>query len=221
MKIGGKPTVLPMSIICPLPTCPLRTHANQIDNNHSIDKGMPSAGDPLSGLDVLMQAAVAVGGECWPSCIDQINFDHVLLCARPAPFLIATPSALTTTGAAQQPAGHAEDAVETAGAEDQDEFAITAAPLGLSGRALEELQQARARHQDMQHNPTSYAQPPKPAFKPPPRTLQSIGLPADPSKVSVAKDEVSFVVLIYQVRWCCWTCGDIHSGAQLHKPDLD
>ena len=109
-----------------------------------------------------MQAAVAVGGECWPSCIDQINLDHVLQCA-PAPFLIATPSALTTADAAQQPAGHAEYAVETAGAEDEDEFAIAAAPLGLSRRALEEPQEARARHQDMQHTPTSYADPPKPA----------------------------------------------------------
>jgi hypothetical protein len=125
---------------------------------------------------------------------------HRHICFKPAPILIDTPSAVTTAGAAQQPAGRAEDAAESAGAEDEDEFTAPA-PLGLSGSALEELEQARARQHDQQQNPTSYAQPPKPGFKPPPRTLQSIGLPADPSEVSVGKDEVSFVVLLYQVRW--------------------
>lgn len=68
-------------------------------------------------------------------------------------------------------------------------------PLGLTGQ-----QEARARYEDMQRHPASYTQAPKSQYIPPRLTLESIGLPSDPSKVPVTKEEVPFVVYIYQVK---------------------
>lgn len=52
----------------------------------------------------------------------------------------------------------------------------------------------------MQQHPSSYTQAPKPSYIPPRLTLESIGLPSDPSKVHVTTEEVSFVVFVYQVK---------------------
>lgn len=68
-------------------------------------------------------------------------------------------------------------------------------PLGLTGQ-----HGARARYQDMRQNPSSYTQPPKPSYIPSRLTLESIGLPSDPSNVPVTKEEVPFVVYVYQVK---------------------
>jgi len=61
-------------------------------------------------------------------------------------------------------------------------------------------QGARARYEDMQQHPSSYTQAPKPSYISPRLTLESIGLPSDPSKVHVTTEEVSFVVFVCQVK---------------------
>lgn len=73
-------------------------------------------------------------------------------------------------------------------------------PLILVDRQEQAPAAVRAMYQDMARNPSTYAQPLKPTSKPPPLTLESIGLPPDPSVVPVKKEEVPFIVLVYQVK---------------------